>query len=87
MSEKVLKIGLFHPSLNICGGAEHVAITMIDSSKKCGHTVIALVDKKIDQSMIRNMFGKKSPPIQKLFCLVCLFHGSVFMQMFFNLLY
>lgn len=54
-----MKIGIFHPGLNICGGGEWVALNIIDSLRQNGHKVIVLTDEKIDQTKFIRTFGQK----------------------------
>ena len=56
---QVLRIGIFHPNLNTCGGGEWVTLNIINSLRKNGHSVIVLTDKKIDQTKFINTFGEK----------------------------
>lgn len=55
---KVLIVGIFHPVINWCGGAEWVAINIINTLKNHGHKVVILTDQKLDQEKIMNIFGK-----------------------------
>lgn len=55
---KVLIIGIFHPVINWCGGAEWVAINIINTLKNHGHKVIILTDKKLNQTKIMKIFRK-----------------------------
>ena len=50
-------VGVFHPSLNACGGAEVVAIKIIDTLKQNGHKVMILTDKKIDYDKIKKTYN------------------------------
>lgn len=50
-------IGVFHPFLNICGGAEWVAVNVINNLEKAGHRVVVLSKEKIDQKKIKDAFG------------------------------
>jgi alpha-1,2-mannosyltransferase len=52
-----LKVGVFHPTLNMYGGAEWVAISMINSLKRAGHQTIVLTNKRIDHQKIKKVFG------------------------------
>lgn len=51
-------IGVFHPVINWCGGAEWVAINIIDTLKQHGHKIIILTDESVDQTRIMNIFRK-----------------------------
>ena len=55
----ILIVGIFSPVINWCGGAEWVAINLIDALKERGHQVIILTDKPLDQDKFVNIFGKK----------------------------
>jgi len=54
-----LIIGIFHPLLNVCGGAEWVAVNIINNLKKAGHRIVVLNNEKIDQKKIKRLFGNK----------------------------
>ena len=54
-----MKIGIFHPTLNRCGGGEWVAFSIINSLRAIGHKVIVLTDEKIDQPKFIKTFGQK----------------------------
>lgn len=54
-----MKIGVFHPALNLCGGGEWVALNVINSLRIKGHQVIVLVDEKIDQTKFERTFGQR----------------------------
>jgi hypothetical protein len=51
-----LKVGIFHPPINVCGGAELVAITMINSLKNSGYQTVVLTNEHIDQRKIKRIF-------------------------------
>jgi alpha-1,2-mannosyltransferase len=55
----LLKVGIFHPPINMCGGAEGVAVSIIDSLKKAGYQIIVLTNAPIDREKIRAVFGKE----------------------------
>jgi alpha-1,2-mannosyltransferase len=54
-----LKIGVFHPRLNICGGGEWVALCIINGLRQEGHKVIVLTDERIDQAKFKRTFGQE----------------------------
>jgi glycosyltransferase involved in cell wall biosynthesis len=54
-----LIVGVFHPSLNGCGGAEWVAVNIINGLKSEGHQTVVLTNERIDNSKIVSMFGQK----------------------------
>jgi len=54
-----MRVGVFHPCLNLCGGGEWVALNVIDSLRKKGHKVIILTDSKIDQTKFKRTFGQE----------------------------
>ena len=54
-----MKVGIFHPGLNVCGGGEWVALSIINSLKENGNKVIILTDKKVDQNKYIKTFGQK----------------------------
>ena len=54
-----MKIGVFHPHLNRCGGGEWVALNIINVLRQNGHQVIVLTDEKIDQNKFVRAFGQK----------------------------
>jgi glycosyltransferase involved in cell wall biosynthesis len=54
-----LKVGIFHPGLNVCGGGEWVALSIINTLKENGDKVIILTDEKVDQNKYIKTFGQK----------------------------
>lgn len=52
-----MKIGIFHPLLSACGGAEWVAVNIISNLEKAGHKVVVLTNEEIDQKKIKDAFG------------------------------
>lgn len=51
-------IGVFHPFLNVCGGAEYVAINIINTLKNNGYAVATLTNERVDHTKILNFFGE-----------------------------
>lgn len=54
-----LEVGIFHPPLNVCGGAEWVAVNIINSLKKEDHRTVVLTNQKIDQNRVESVFGHR----------------------------
>jgi alpha-1,2-mannosyltransferase len=54
-----LKIGIFHPTLNLCGGGEWVALNIINSLRQNGHEVVVLTDERLSQEKFMKTFGRK----------------------------
>jgi len=54
-----LIIGVFHPALNGCGGAEWVAVNIINTLKESNHRIVSLTNERIDQAKIMKVFGRK----------------------------
>jgi glycosyltransferase involved in cell wall biosynthesis len=54
-----LIVGVFSPLINLCGGAEWVAINLISTLRAHRHQVILLTDKKLDQKKFLQIFNKK----------------------------
>lgn len=52
-------VGIFHPGLNGVGGAEWVAIKIINALKQQGHQLIILTDSKINSTKLVNIFNVK----------------------------
>lgn len=59
MPFKNIKVGIFHPTLNLCGGAEWVAINIINSLRNEGYQTVVLTNEKIDHEKIKKLFGKR----------------------------
>ena len=59
IGEKILIVGIFSPVISWCGGAELVAVSMINSLKEQGHTVIVLSNQTLNQSKFKDVFGSK----------------------------
>jgi glycosyltransferase involved in cell wall biosynthesis len=55
-----MKIGVLHPTINACGGAELVAVNILDCVKKVGHDTILLTNEKIDQERLQNFFRRRA---------------------------
>lgn len=55
-----MKVGIFHPALNACGGAEWVALNMINSLKDEGHQIVVLTNEGIDNDKIFRIFGERA---------------------------
>ena len=51
-------VGVFSPSINLCGGAEWVAINIICSLKEHGHKVFLLSDSPINQKKVTYVFDR-----------------------------
>jgi glycosyltransferase involved in cell wall biosynthesis len=56
---QVLNVGIFHPALNFCGGAEWVAVNIINSLKKADHKITLLTNEKVNQEKIMRMLGQR----------------------------
>lgn len=54
-----MKVGVFHPPLDICGGAEFVAVVVTNTLVKNGYEVELFVNKEIDQKKIEKLIGEK----------------------------
>lgn len=52
-------VGVFHPTLNGCGGAEWVAVNIINNLKKRDHRTVVLTNEKIDQKKMKSIFGHR----------------------------
>jgi len=50
-------IGIFHPRLNACGGAEYVAINIIKKLKEEGYPIAVLTNEKIKYEKIKHFFN------------------------------
>ena len=55
-----MKVGIFHPTINACGGAEWVAVKMINSLSKANHETIVLTNQKVNQGKIKKIFGEEA---------------------------
>jgi alpha-1,2-mannosyltransferase len=53
------RIGVFSPHINHCGGAEWVAVKIVNSLKKENYETILLTNKLVDQSKFLELFGSK----------------------------
>jgi alpha-1,2-mannosyltransferase len=56
--ERQLIIGVFSPIINWCGGAEFVALNIINALKEQRHKLILMSNKSLDQSKFKDVFGK-----------------------------
>lgn len=50
-------VGVFHPTLNLCGGAEWVAINIINNLRNHGYRTVVLTNERIDHNKILKIFG------------------------------
>jgi alpha-1,2-mannosyltransferase len=55
----ILRIGVFHPSLQNFGGGEFVALVVVNSLAKNGQNVELLTTKKIRQDEVKGMMGEQ----------------------------
>ena len=55
-----MKVGIFHPSLNACGGAEWVAVKIINALAKKGHETVVLTNDQVNQNRIKDLFGEEA---------------------------
>lgn len=51
-------VGVFSPAINLCGGAEWVALNIIHALKEHGHRVILLSDSPINQKKFNHVFDR-----------------------------
>ena len=59
-------VGIFSPVINWCGGAEWVAIDIINVLKEQGHKVIVLSDRPLDQDKFKRIFNREVQADQQL---------------------
>ena len=52
-------VGVFSPNINWCGGAEWVAVNIINVLKENGHQVVVLTDNPLNQSRFQSVFNRK----------------------------
>jgi glycosyltransferase involved in cell wall biosynthesis len=53
-----LIVGIFSPVINWCGGAEWVAVSIINALKERGHQVVLLSNKPLDQEKFKRIFNR-----------------------------
>jgi alpha-1,2-mannosyltransferase len=51
------RIGVFSPHINRCGGAEWVAVNVINALKKANYETILLTNARVDQTKFLRLFG------------------------------
>jgi glycosyltransferase involved in cell wall biosynthesis len=61
-----LEIGVFHPALDMYGGAEVVAVTIANALAQNGYNTILFMNKLIDQKKIQEMLGEPLSPSIKV---------------------
>lgn len=61
-----MKVAVFHPSLNMGGGAERVCLEIIECLKESGHHVVLGTFEKPDWARIENRFGTISRPDEEI---------------------
>ena len=49
-------VGFYHPALKICGGAEWVAINLINIIKSEGHKTVVLTNEKINNERVKKKY-------------------------------
>ncbi len=54
-----MKVGVFHPALDLCGGAEFVAIIIANTLAENGYQVELFVNKEIDQEKTQKILGER----------------------------
>jgi alpha-1,2-mannosyltransferase len=54
-----LIVGVFSPVINWCGGAEWVAVNIVNALKEHGHQVIVLSDEPLNQNKFLHVFDRK----------------------------
>lgn len=55
---RVLRVGIFHPVIKYCGGAEWVAINIMNTLKQHGHEIVLLTNERVDQVKIADTFRR-----------------------------
>ena len=53
-----MKVGIFHPTLNTCGGAEWVAVKIMAALTKEDHGILVLTNEPINWNKIKSIFGE-----------------------------
>jgi glycosyltransferase involved in cell wall biosynthesis len=61
-----VKVGIFHPTLDWCGGAEVVAVATANSLAQNGYETVLFVNNPVDQKRIRDMVGEPLWPSIKV---------------------
>jgi glycosyltransferase involved in cell wall biosynthesis len=56
-----LIVGVFSPVINWCGGAELVAVSIINTLKEQGHQVVVLSNEPLNQEKFKRMFNVTVP--------------------------
>ena len=54
-------VGVFSPVINWCGGAECVAVGIVNALKKNGHQIVILSDSPIGQEKFKTIFNRTVP--------------------------
>jgi alpha-1,2-mannosyltransferase len=61
-----LIVGVFSPVINWCGGAEWVAVNIINVLKEYGHQIVVLTDNPLNQSRFQSVFSRNVPVDQQI---------------------
>ncbi|MEM3769702.1 MAG: glycosyltransferase [Candidatus Bathyarchaeia archaeon] len=64
----LLRVGIFIPTLNVCGGAEYVAIAMANALARQSYEVVLFTNEPVNHYQIRNFLGVSLNPSIK--CIV-----------------
>jgi len=54
-----VKVGVFHPALDYYGGAEFVAVVIVNTLAKSGYEVELFVNKEVDQRKTEEILGER----------------------------
>lgn len=54
-----MKVGVFHPTIYWCGGAEIVSIAVINTLAKNGFEVVLFLNETVNQKKIKDLMGEK----------------------------
>lgn len=60
-----MKIGIFYPTLNVCGGAEFVTVVMANALARQKQHVILFTNDRVSQPMLESYFGESLNPSVK----------------------
>ena len=64
-----MKIAIAHPSLNACGGAELLCISLMEALKVAGNEVVIFTVERTDWILLRKIYGDITHPNKEIYLL------------------
>ena len=81
-----MKVGVFSPVLNRCGGAEFVGLNVVNALKEHGHQVVVLSDEPLKQNKFMQIYKKEVLVDQQLIFPLRLFSDTNYHNIYTDLI-